>query len=61
MNDSNEKKEIEQLNEKISQIPELAFEVLTGYGIFRLDDVSEKDLDQAKLRFEEAIREIFDS
>lgn len=60
MNGSNEKKEIEQLNEKISQIPELAVEVLTGYGIFRLDDVSEKDLDQAKLRFEEAIREIFD-
>ncbi|TXT59748.1 MAG: hypothetical protein BAJALOKI2v1_170002 [Promethearchaeota archaeon] len=60
MNSSNEKKKREQLNKKISQIPELAIEILTGYGIFRLDDVSEKDLDQAKLRFEEALRESFD-
>jgi len=62
MNASDEKEDQEQskLKEKILQIPELAVEVFTGYGIFRLDEVSQYDLEQAKLRFEEAIRETFD-
>lgn len=60
MNTSDEKEDQEQLNEKISQIPELAVEVFTGYGIFRIDDVSQHDLEQAKLRLEEALRETFD-
>ena len=60
MNASNEKKGKEQLKDKISEISELAVEVFTGYGIFQLDEVSQHDLEQAKLRFEEAIRETLD-
>jgi predicted house-cleaning NTP pyrophosphatase (Maf/HAM1 superfamily) len=60
MNASNEKKDQEQLKEKVSQIPDLAVEVFTGYGIFRIDKVSQHDLEQAKLKFEEAIRETLD-
>ena len=59
MNASDEKEDQEQLKlkEKILQIPDLAVEVFTGYGIFRLDEVSQHDLEQAKLRLGEAIRE----
>jgi hypothetical protein len=57
MNTSHEKVDQEQLKENILQIPDIAVEVFTGYGIFRIDEVSQHDLEQAKLKFEEAIRE----